>query len=303
MLMIKHGALRLKKSKLAFLSSIVLFFIICLTVFSGCKTIPQVNKVSALSLLDGESAFYISVPGASYPELVKRVLQNNVEGLTEKDSEKVISRIHNIYLGISHTKDSTVIQASVECNIPSVFMGRIFTSKKGFTKSRYKPVNSNIEVDYFSSLSMDVAQPSVDILCLGRQVHEMLDFYSIALDSNQINMDQIVYDWLIESELNDEIRFYANKPQSFLSILTGTKLNLQLFDVYGLMKNDQNNQNQYIMDIDFDFKNEKYAKVGSVMLGFAFGLTDSSYQMTSPTHLSITGIKIDKKQLYKLLII
>ena len=61
----------------------------------------------------------------------------------------------------------------------------------------------------------------------------------------------------------NEIRFCANKPQSFLTILTGAKLDLKLKEVSGVFVQDEKHENQYILDLRFLFKNEKYLKAGN----------------------------------------
>ena len=51
--------------------------------------------------------------------------------------------------------------------------------------------------------------------------------------------------------VKDEIRFCANKPQSFLTILTGAKLDLKLKEVSGIFVEDEKHQNQYILNLKF----------------------------------------------------
>ena len=63
----------------------------------------------------------------------------------------------------------------------------------------------------------------------------------------------------------------------------------------------QKNDNQYILDFIFDFKNVKAAKAGKIMLGFAFGLADGDDNSLKETEVKIDGIKLSKKQLYDIL--
>ena len=112
--------------------------------------------------------------------------------------------------------------------------------------------------------------------------------------------DELV-DYLKGSE--NEIRFYANKPQSFLTILTGANLDLRLIDVKGSFVTDPKHKNQYLLDLDFNFKNEKFLKAGKSLLTLAFGLTNSQEEVPQPNELKLNGIRIDKQQLYKILVL
>jgi hypothetical protein len=118
---------------------------------------------------------------------------------------------------------------------------------------------------------------------------------------NYSSLPQHLYSWLEGAE--NEIRFYAVKPQSFLTILTGSNLDLKLFDVQGAFFTDENFPSQYVLDITFNFKNSKYLKAGKTLLTLAFGLTDSQSITINDNSLEIKGIKISKEQLYKLLIL
>ncbi|MDY4831202.1 MAG: hypothetical protein SO161_01595, partial [Treponema sp.] len=98
----------------------------------------------------------------------------------------------------------------------------------------------------------------------------------------------------------NEIRFCANKPQSFLTILTGAKLDLKLKEVSGVFVQDDKHENQYILDLKFHFLNDKYLKAGKTLLTLAFGLTNSQSIIVGNNELQIKGIKLDKNQLIKL---
>ena len=99
----------------------------------------------------------------------------------------------------------------------------------------------------------------------------------------------------------NEIRFFANKPQSFLTILTGAQLDLKLIDVKGSFTTDPKHPNQYFLDLDFRFKNGTFLKAGRTLLILAFGLTNSQEEIIGDSELLINDIRIDKQQLYKLL--
>ena len=119
--------------------------------------------------------------------------------------------------------------------------------------------------------------------------------------TNKSELPDDLYNYLLNA--NDEIRFFANKPQSFLSVLTGASLDLKLIQVYGSFVVDPKHESQYILDLHFDFKNEKYLRAGKGLLFLAFGLTNGQIEVVESNKLVVKGIKIKKEQLYKILTI
>ena len=82
--------------------------------------------------------------------------------------------------------------------------------------------------------------------------------------------------------------------------MTGAKLDLKLKEVSGVFVQDEKHENQYILNLKFMFKNEKYLKAGKTLLTLAFGLTNSQSIIVETDELQINGIKLDKNQLIKL---
>jgi len=287
----------LKKLKFFFSTLILLA-----TLFvAGCKSTPAANTVNALDLLDTKSGFYIAVPTQADPELLKRIIINNVEDISEKDVDSIIKRVNKIYCGLNRTKRNTEFQASIDANVPVNLVSKALTKKKGWNKTSYKtPIDSTYDI--YNKDGVDVSVPSGKNICIGRDVYYMLDTYSelVLEPSDEHTLDAQVFAFLNGAE--DEIRFYANKPQSFLTILTGTNLNLQLIDVWGAFAQDPDNENQYILDLDFNFKNEKFVKTGKALLTLAFGLT-AKESSNNKNELIISGIQISKDSLYKLLVL
>ena len=129
------------------------------------------------------------------------------------------------------------------------------------------------------------------------QIHAIPAEDSIGLTYE--DLDELTYSHITES--SSEIRFITNKPETFLLMLTGQKLTLQLNTVRGSFVCDPKNDKQYILDFIFDFKNVKAAKAGKIMLAFAFGLADGDDNSLKETEVKIEGIKLSKKQLYDIL--
>ena len=123
--MIKNGSYLLKKlNKIKF--SILLVLI---SFLFGCKSVPQKTYVEPLNLLDNESFFYVSIPSQVDPELLNRILVNNIQSLSEKDADLISSRIQHVYCGLIKNKQGTQIQASIKADVPSSFIPKIFTKK------------------------------------------------------------------------------------------------------------------------------------------------------------------------------
>lgn len=270
----------------------------------SCKSSSNVEKdVHPLNLLDDGAAFYIKLPTKVDPVLLKRIIQSNVDGLSESDASMIVSRIECTYAGISRTRNETAMQTSVLANIPQKIISSALKKNTGWKSAKFNaPFNS---YEYFSSPSseMQLSVLSKKNAVVAKDVSPMIthfDNLSYGKDEN-IKLNEDVYNFLHEDA--DEIRFYAPNPLSFLTILTGANLNFRLSYVKGSMVTDKKSNDQYIMSIEFEFGQERFVRVGKSMIGLAFGLTDSQMEQTTPTHVSMKGIKIDKKQLYKLFLL
>lgn len=311
--MIKHGAFLLKKLNAMrwFRNSLPALFICLFSLFIfGCKSVPTLAPVDPLDLLDNESAFYISIPSSVDPELISKIITNNVEGMSAEDAQKTSEMIKKVYCGMNRSRKGTDYQISMEADVPVKYIPKILTEKKGWGISTFKPENSTSDYKIYSMDQMDISFPSGDVACFGRDLTGMLAKYDYISttpveeaaieDVYYSDLDPDMHDWLKEAET--EIRFYANKPQSFLTLLTGAQLDLKLFYVKGAFYVDENFPEQYILNLDFMFKNEKYRKAGKTLLTIAFGLTDSQSIVIETNELQINGIKLKKEQLYNLFI-
>ena len=279
------------------------------TVLFSCKTVPQINKIQALDLLDNRSGFYIAVPKNADEDLLKRVMLNNVEQLSENDVDSILERIDKVYLGLNKSKKNTTVQLALDGNIPSLFVSKILNKKRGWESRTFTPAESKNNYQIYKNQNIELAFPSSTIACTGRDLESMISTYDSYLKITEIvdrlicdsSLDDEPYDYLLNAA--DEIRFYANKPQSFLTIITGTSLDLKLLDVYGSFRIDPDFENQYLLNFKFDFKNEKYLKAGKVLLKLAFGLTNSEIENPSSNELIIKNIHISKEQVYKIFVL
>ena len=243
-------------------------------VFFGCKSAPVENRVNPLDLLDGESAIYFAIPTKADTELVSTILKNNVDGISDSDVNTLLERVDIVYAGILHSKNQMIVQSAISANIPSAYHAKIFSKKNGWTTSQYQTASSK-SYNLYTNEGITISLPDSNTICLGRDINRMLDTYDILRSENtgvsggNPNIDDIYYEHLLSA--SNEVKFFAQKPQSFLTLLTGANLDLKLIYVMGEIKVDPKNEKQYLLDLNFEFKNEKYVKPGKALLTLSFG--------------------------------
>ncbi len=311
--MTKNGEFLLLKHK-KWLSEISAAFILIVAgIFSvACKSTPFVSEVDPLDLIDSRSAFYIRIPKDVDFNLISRMLQNNLEGLSESDAKKVAERIDTVYLGLKKSKKSVEFQISSLCSIPKIAVSSAFSKKNGWTSDKLILEGSdkkNVSYTVYNNSGILAAFPSENIALIGNSVPAMIERYhnisqNIEFEDTSL-LDENIRGWLsYENGLHEgQIRFYASKPQSFLTTLIGANLNFKLIYVKGFLKNDLKNENQYISEFEFEFRDPRVVGAAQAMLEVAFALTDSSVKRISDTHLIVSGIRINKNQLYKILVL
>ena len=268
---------------------------------------PNGTKVKAVDLLDNNNNFYISIPNAVDPELIKYVIKNNVKDISAKDVAELSDRINRAYIGLDTDKKNPQIQLAVDSEIPLKLIPKILNKNSGWESVTYTPENSINKYKIYSQNAITMAFPAKHIACFGRNVKKMITKYDSiftipeeeSFGVSYSELDDSVLEYLTRSD--SEINFIAKAPDKFLLMLTGQKLNLQLNYVKGSFVVDPKNSDQYILDFYFGFKNSKYLKAGKTLLTLAFGLTDSKSDSENPNELYVSGIKISKKQLYDIL--
>ena len=273
----------------------------------SCKSVPTGTVVKAPDLLNNSKNFYISIPSAADPELIKFLIKNNIQNISDSDVDEIVSRIERAYAGLNADNKNPRLQLAIDSNIPVKYIPKILTKKNGWEVKEYTGPTSSFKYSVFSQNDITLAFPSDKMTLIGEDVEGMLGKYdqihAIPADESFgmsfTTLDDLTYSHITESD--SEIRFITNKPETFLLMLTGQKLTLQLNTVRGSFVCDPKNDNQYILDFIFDFKNVKAAKAGKIMLGFAFGLADGDDNSLKETEVKIDGIKLSKKQLYDIL--
>ena len=290
-----------RKCHAGLVSASLIFFLL----LAGCKSAPAGRPVDALELIDDQSSFYIAVPKAADNVLIERIITGFYEGASEADAKMIADRVNKVYCGLNRSKHGTEVQASVDGNIPAKLLPKVLNEKKGWIISDYTPASSVNRYKVYTG-PVEMSFPSSNLACIGRNLEGMIDKYdSLSIlpsdDTTELysDLDPELTSYLKGAE--NEIRFFANKPQSFLTILTGAQLDLKLIDVKGSFTTDPKHPNQYFLDLDFRFKNGTFLKAGRTLLILAFGLTNSQEEIIGDSELLINDIRIDKQQLYKLL--
>ena len=210
--------LNLRSRKIFGMTSILLVLLL-----AGCKSAPAGRPVDALELIDDQSSFYIAVPKAADNVLIERIVSGFYEGASEADAKMFADRVNKVYCGLNRSKHGTDVQASVEGNIPSNLIPKVLNEKKGWIVSDYSPSNSVNKYNTYSG-QIEMSFPSSKIACVGRNLEGMLNKYDslVALPAEDTivlysDLDEELTSYLKGAE--NEIRFFANKPQSFLTIL------------------------------------------------------------------------------------
>lgn len=275
------------------------------SLLAGCKSAPAGRPVDPLELIDDKSSFYIAVPKAADTVLVERIISGYIKQAAPSDAKLIASHVDKVYAGLNRSKNNIEFQAAVKGKIPRKYLPRVLNEKNNWHSLDYTPENSVNSYKVFNG-EISLSVPEEYLACIGRDVTAMLDKYDSlaalpAEDTTELysSLDEELTSYLKGAE--NEIRFFANKPQSFLTILTGAQLDLKLIDVKGSFVTDPQFPSQYFLTLDFRFKNGIFLKAGKTLLTLAFGLTNSQEEIIGDSELIIQGIRIDKQQLYKLL--
>lgn len=280
----------------------------------GCKTMPAGKIVDPINLLDEKSDFYLAIPKKADPQLVDRIVNKNIPGLPQKNVDMICDRTTKIYSGITRNRTETIVQSAIEGTIPTSLIPKLLTKKNGWEVKDFMADGAVIPHTIYNANGLDVSFPAQNVVCVGRDMAYMLNKHdllsvipadipevSAPVDEYFSDLPRPVYDYLKGAD--EEIRFYANNPLSFLTLLVGRKLDLRLIEVKGSFRVDPSCDDQYILDIYFNFKENKFLKVGKALINLAFGLSNSTSELIGDTGLQVNGIKIGKDRLYKILVI
>lgn len=287
----------------------VLIFSLFLIMGVGCKSTPVVQKtVHPLNLIDNNSSFYLKIPTKQDKSLVVSIVEHNIKDVSESDANLIAERIDTIYLGINKRRKSTEFQLSASCSIPKIAVSKLFTKKNGWNSEKLilqNQLGDEVEYKIFDNSELLLSFPSQNLVALGRAVPSMVEVYNTyfyEIENGPVfNLNPLITEWFEKDD--DAIRFFATKPQSFLTILTGANLNYKLVYVCGTIISDTKRDDQYIMNLEFEFREKKVVPAAKAALSLAFGLTNSEVCLETPTHLVISNIKISKKELYKILVL
>lgn len=323
--MTKHGALKLKRNKnILFLKKIALICGISFMFMTGCKTIPQVtqkplNPVYTFDILDDEGAMYIHIPASENRDLLEVIVSGFFKGLSDSDAKMLVSKVDNVFASFGSRKDKRRIQLAVDGNIPSMLPSALksngYSETKYVAKSLYEGNPDSLSTYYiFESPEMQVGVASPTQIAISKNVKGMLDSYNCERDAiNEIGGQVILetrylddwkstdlYKWI--SEDVPSIHFYIVRPQAFLSNLIGSDMSSKVFKlVYAKGNFSKLSNAKYELTLDLEFQNSKYVKPAVSILILTMGLTDSDVKTISPTHVQLSGVHLNTKQLVDML--
>ena len=283
---------------------------------------PKARKVEALSLLDDNSNLYFAIPNSVDDELLEKILKERVSGITEKEIERIMSRINTVYAGIDISKkifSTDAIQIAVDGNIPKKMVPKLLNKKNGWEVitcnsecAKKYPIYTK-QIIQGSDEYINLAFPSNNVACAGRDIESMLSRYDTfsspdflvelqpELQENESIMlkDEYFYNYLRES--NDEIRFFTNNPNTFLASLIGINVDLKIVTVAGAIVKDDEEADKYKIKLMFKFSSNKFLKAGRAILKLAFGFSNKEVEEGEDSELIVQNVHISKEQIYKLL--
>ena len=290
---------------------ITLFFAFFTNFICSCKSSPPlVDSVNPLELLDGESHFFMTIPYSVDPSLISTLIEKNVDGITSEEARTVARRVSVLHVGLIRSRKSIDFQIAGKVDFPSIAVKKVFSKKNGFTEKKIDfrdGAGFPFLYSLFKKDGLEMAFPSERIALFGRGVPKMVETYHAKLNGIpqevSSSLPDEIFSFLNSAEEESCMKFYASKPQNFLSMLTGANLSFKLSYVRGTMMQDPFTREQYLMNLEFEFKDPRFIPVAKGVLSVAFGLTDSEVFLAGPTNLRISNIKIGKEPLYRLLII
>ena len=283
---------------------------------------PKARKVEAISLLDDNSNLYFAIPNNVDNELLEKILKERVSGITEKEIERILSRINTVYAGIDISKkifSTDAIQIAIDGNIPKKMVPKLLNKKNGWEVitcssecAKKYPIYTK-QIIQGSDEYINLAFPSNNVACAGRDIESMLSRYDTfsspdflmelqpELQENESIMlkDEYFYNYLLES--NDEIRFFTNNPNTFLASLIGINVDLRIITVAGAIVKDDEDTTKYKMKLMFKFSSNKFLKAGRAILKLAFGFSNKEVEEGDDSELIVQNVQISKEQIYKLL--
>ena len=330
--MIKTGAYLLKRHSVFMRIFSAVFATVFATIFSlffvaGCKSVEVVRPepemdVDSLLLLDNKSSVYLRIPANVDENLISRILQNSVQGLSPSGGAFIAEKIRIVYAGISRSRTSTSFQLVADCSIPSSLARHAFSEKNGWSEEHIAlKSGENDERLYSIYTANDISLSFLgdSKVCAGRNIDKMIEKYhrlafpfedassgeNNTLSKGVDSLKNGAYQYLFYDKENPDgtIRFFTPRPQSFLPMLIGSTLNFNLVYVCGELFPDKKNSDQIIMQLELEFKDEKYIPFGRGVLSVSFGLSESDVYLETPTHLIVKNIKISRDQLYRIFVL
>jgi len=224
-------------------------FILLVAFFNfSCQSTKLLEKVELVELLDTDSTFYISIPVKNNFEfskyLVLSFLSKTENSIKEKDLDKLLKRIENLYVAVNpSTKE---YQMSASGNFPKTLSKLFLTEKKGWSKKKF---NSHTYSEN-KQTGFDLAFITSDIACFSSNstlLEKQLSRYDDLLANKELEK--------VDLEISEtDLTFYLKYTKDFLAFRLGgiKSVNGKLVQIKDEKKFDTSivldleNQNQFV---------------------------------------------------------
>ncbi len=273
---------------------ILAFVCLCSILLFSCKSsnVEQIT-VDPLSLLDDDFSIYISVPTTSNQELVSKILQSRISGLSEKDALSITSRTNVLYAGLGTVQDRAKLQSVIETSIPHFMLSSSLTKKNGWTLVK----SDSFEWWEHTSDSFELAMPTTNLLCAAQDVKPMLE----KLEENTEASKTKWRDWICEE--SDDLRFYITRPGQYLRSLIGQPINIGTDSIYGsfsYLRESEKDGGLYELSFNIHLLEKRSVVALRALLGLSFAMAGGSVEQVDEFTLKISGIEIATNQIVAL---
>jgi len=298
--------------KLNFLKAVPAAFLI-LFYFASCKSLEQtIPSVDALAVLEEGSAVYFRIPVAKHSDFSKKLLCSSVPGLTEDNADYIIPKVNTMCAGVgrANSKNSSIIQISVDGYFPPLAVKAALTEKKGWKLKKSSATSKisgvNVPCVYYERKDTDykLGLASLKNIVFAKDVEPLLARYSDQL--NSLSDDGLVlkndkfwpsstYSWMTSG--SDDIRFCVLYPQAFIKNLLGAEMNFAINCARGNFAEKEDGS--FILSIEIEFQNNLVVNAAKALLSLYYGKSVSIE--TSSNVLKVADIKVTQEKLLNLI--
>lgn len=163
-----------------------------LFVLLGCVSAPRTRDVAPLSVLDRDASLYVYVPVQSYQALAGDLLQAAVQGMSEQDVRRIVSRTRDVYLALG-ARGAVSAQFVAAGAYPQAAVRAALSKKNGWKVQRLAagaPTSAEADAPVFrqpytyylrTDAPVQLAFPQAGLACASMEVQPLVANYDAAL--------------------------------------------------------------------------------------------------------------------------